>query len=90
MHEAIYADKKVLFDIERAFPGRFKFEDASDGIHEERFTITGDVPEDEFYPWAIRECIAGSCLKLQLMISDLNNHAKLLEWIAKSKGANNL
>lgn len=85
LRELVYADLSAWKEIEEAFPGKFKYQDASDMIHEDRFEITGDVPEDEFYPWAIKTGLSQVCLCFQLMMHDKKGCEKIRGWLDKLK-----
>ena len=65
--ELIYAGKDVEQLILKAFP-EAKITDASDYIHTERFECEIDIPEDEFYIFAIRNGFATLLLSFQIMM----------------------
>jgi hypothetical protein len=68
MEELIYGPKEVIGVIKKKYP-QAKFKDASDFIHEDRFSvIIPDIEEDEFYPFAIKEGFADLCLRLMILL----------------------
>lgn len=70
-YDLIYGPKGVEEVIKSRYPNA-KIEDASDFTHTERFEceIEG-VSKDEFYPFAIREGFARSCLGFELRLQSL-------------------
>jgi len=48
MYDLIYANPAAQIVMEKVFP-QASFEDASDFVHEERFSILVDMPEEDYY-----------------------------------------
>jgi hypothetical protein len=72
MYELIYTDSRNEYeemrsDIRSAFPG-LRIEDASDFVHEFRFSVEGDVAEDDWWPWAITKGVFMATLGGNLMM----------------------
>jgi hypothetical protein len=85
MYDLIYCGKDVEEIIKKRFPNAV-IKDASDYVHDERFSIEDeDLNEDEYYPFIIKEGIGGCSFNLQLMMLQKQNTEKLLKWIEISK-----
>lgn len=83
MYDLIYADYKVREIVKTKFPTA-KFEDASDGIHQERFSIEmdGDI-SDEYIEFMISKALALCSLSINLMLSGDEKGRKRIEEIMK-------
>ena len=70
-YDLIYGPREVEKVIKCRYPNA-KIKDASDFIHTERFEceIEG-VPDDEFYPFAIKEGFVECCFGFALLLSSL-------------------
>ena len=98
-YDLIYGPREVEGVIRGRYPNA-KIKDASDFIHTERFEceIEG-VPDDEFYPFAIKEGFVECCFSFQLLLSSLKfpelkdgpkrkeTKAKIERWIEAAKKA---
>ena len=78
MKELIYAGIKVQNLVKKQFPDA-KTTDASDDLHEERFEIKLDVPEKEFYQFAIENGFAGSCLGFCMRM--MQDDSEVKSWV---------
>lgn len=85
MYELIYAPQAVRELLVKRYPD-CRITDASDEFHPGRFGFSCDIPEDEFYPFAIREGFAPLCLGFRAMMRGVPDEAareKVKGWIAK-------
>ena len=80
MHELIYAGNEVRQLLEKEYPDA-KFEDASDMIHEERFSIDIDGEKDEleesFYVFAMKNGFVLDCFAFQIMLQLPTNQKEI-------------
>jgi len=82
VEELVYGDYALRGLIKDKWPEAV-FEDASDYLHPDRFNvIIKDVPEDDFYIFAIREGFSGQCLRL-LLIAGMGDK-RVSGWIKKA------
>jgi hypothetical protein len=66
MSELVYGPIAAQGSIEKKWPNA-KFQDESDYIHEERFSVNIDgIDEKEFWKFACGEGFLGSCFKFRL------------------------
>ena len=96
MYELIYAGREVENLIRRKYPNTV-IKDASDYIHTERFECElPGVDKEDFYPWAIREGFAETCIGFSLLLNSLKftetkeyphkeTKEKLERWTTKAK-----
>ena len=86
LEELVYGGKDVEELIKAKFPSA-NTEDASDDIHENRFSLSiEDTNEDDFYVYAIQKGFADLCFKFALMLRIPNpkDAEKIKGWIAKA------
>lgn len=69
MYDLIYADGKARTVLEKAFP-RAKFEDASDFIHTERFSIELEIEESDYRMQVLKLGLALVSFNFQLWSMD--------------------
>jgi hypothetical protein len=87
-YDLIYAGPDVEALIKEHWPNA-KITDASDEIHRERFELSLDATEDDFYRFAIEKGFALECLCFQLMLRDpchREGKDKIRKWIKEVKG----
>lgn len=71
--------------IEQTWP-QATFDDASDFIHEGRFSVTiPGITADDFYPAMINEGWVRSCFKFELSMRLPEHHDAVLRWIDTAK-----
>lgn len=78
--ELVYDTNEIRAKCAERFP-QAKFEDASDEVHENRFSIEGDIPKVEFYLFAYHEGFIGSCFQFLLQNSGMAKEMSQ-EWVA--------
>ncbi|KKN98519.1 hypothetical protein LCGC14_0146300 [marine sediment metagenome] len=83
MIEELVYNPRVRQEITKLWP-KATFEDASDMVHEGRFSVKiQDIEEDEFYEKAVKEGWSVVCLGFMLRIKDEEFKRKVEGWLGR-------
>ncbi len=74
--DLIYAGKPVEALIKAQYPGAI-IKDASDEIHRERFELSVDTTEEEFYLFAVHKGFILCCFRFRILLHDAFQQDKL-------------
>jgi hypothetical protein len=81
MYDLIYGDSEIETEVRNIFKDypKFKIEDASDEVHEDRFSIDLEIDEREYYRTMMIHGLPAYSLVMQLISSDPEKIAMIKE-----------